>query len=203
MRRTKAATEQTREQILDAAERVFFENGVARSTLDQIARAGAVTRGAIYWHFENKADLFNAVVRRVRLPMESALHRVLESADTLDALEALCTAALVELARDERLRRVYTILLLKCEHTQEMQEVIAREQSVKDEILKSLTLFFSRLRERDQIGEAGEPRILATALHAYMVGLHVDYLGSPHHYRMPEDASALVGCFFAPLKQPG
>lgn len=201
MRRTKEAAEQTRERILDAAEQVFFEQGVARSTLDQIARAGAVTRGAIYWHFENKADLFNAVVERVRMPMESALHRVLETADTLDDLEELCTTALLELHKDARLRRVYTILFLKCEHTEDMTEMVAREQSIKDETIKSLTHFFTRLRERDQISHAGEPRILAISLYAYMVGLHVDYLGSPHLYRMPDDASPLVGCFFEPLKK--
>lgn len=201
MRRTKEAVEQTRERILDAAEQVFFEQGVARSTLDQIARAGAMTRGAIYWHFENKADLFNAVVERVRMPMESALHRVLETADTLDDLEELCATALLELHQDARLRRVYTILFLKCEHTEDMTEMVAREQSIKDETIKSLTRFFTRLLERDQISHAGEPRILAISLYAYMVGLHVDYLGSPHLYRMPDDASPLVGCFFEPLKK--
>lgn len=203
MRRTKVAAEQTRARILDAAERVFFEQGVARSTLDQIARAGAVTRGAIYWHFENKADLFNAVVERVRMPMESTLHRLLETAETLDDLEAHCTTALLELHQDARLRRVYTILLLKCEHTEDMAEMVAREQSIKEEIIKSLTRFFTRLRERDLVTYAGEPRILAVSLYAYMAGLHIDYLGSPHLYHMPEDASALVGIFFAPLKKAG
>lgn len=203
MKRTKEAAEQTRERILDAAERVFFERGVARSTLDQIAQAAAMTRGAIYWHFENKADLFNAVVKRVRMPMESALHRILETADTLDDLEKHCTTALLELHQDAQLRRVYTILFLKCEHTEEMGEVVAREQSVKNETIKSLTRFFTRLRERDKIRPAGEPRILAVSLYAYLVGLHVDYLGSPHRYRMTDDAPALVGYFFAPLKKAG
>ncbi|GAB3313158.1 TetR family transcriptional regulator [Haliea atlantica] len=200
MRRTRAAAEQTRERILDAAEHVFFEEGVARSTLEQIARAGAVTRGAIYWHFENKADLFNAVVERVRMPLESALHRVLDTADTLDDLEDLCTAALLQLHHNARLRRVYTILYLKCEHTEDMTEIVAREQSIKDENIKSLTHFFARLQDRDQITYTGKPHILATSLYAYVIGLHVDYLGSPHRYRMPNDASALVGCYFEPLK---
>lgn len=200
MRRTKEAAEQTRERVLDAAEQIFFEQGVACSTLDQIARAGAVTRGAIYWHFENKADLFNAVVKRVRMPMESALHRVLEAANTLEDLEEFCITALLELHQNARLRRVYTILFLKCEHTEEMTEMIAHEQLIKDENISLLTHFFAKLRERGQINAAVEPRTMAISLNAYMVGLHVDYLSSPHRYRMPEDASVLVGCFFHPLK---
>ena len=58
MRRTKAEAEETRQAILAAAERVFFKKGVANSSLDEVAAAAGVTRGAIYWHFSSKTDLF-------------------------------------------------------------------------------------------------------------------------------------------------
>jgi len=47
VRRTKEEAEQTRDQILDAAEILFFERGVAHTSLEQIARAAGVTRGAV------------------------------------------------------------------------------------------------------------------------------------------------------------
>tara|TARA_R110000787_G_scaffold131798_2_gene243880 strand:- start:246 stop:863 length:618 start_codon:yes stop_codon:yes gene_type:complete len=200
MRRTKNAANQTRDTILDAAEQVFFECGVARTTLEQIAQVATVTRGAIYWHFRNKAELFNAVVERVRMPLENAFYRVLETADTLDDLEHLCATALVELHKDEQLRRVYTVLLLKCEYTEDMGGLIERERSVKEEVTKSLTRFFSRLQKAGRINASKEPRVLALALYAYMLGLHTDFLRSPDLYRMPADAETLAGYFFAPLK---
>ena len=52
MRRTKEQAEQTRVAILEAAERLFLEKGVAQCSLEQIARAAGVTRGAVYWHFD-------------------------------------------------------------------------------------------------------------------------------------------------------
>ena len=70
MRRTKAEAQETREALLDAAERVFFENGVATTSLTEIAQAASLTRGAIYWHFVDKAALFEAVQERGRLPQE-------------------------------------------------------------------------------------------------------------------------------------
>lgn len=200
MRRTKEAAAQTRESILDAAERVFFERGVARTTLEQVARTAAVTRGAVYWHFKNKADLFNAVIERIRLPLESAFYQGLETADTVDDLEALCTNALIDLHHDNRLRRVYTVLFLKCEHTEEMEETIAREHAVKMQAISSLRDFFGRLQKTGRIRAADEPGELARALYAYMLGLHIDYLRSPELYRIPGDAETLVGYFFAPLK---
>jgi len=200
MRRTKEVAEQTRESILEAAEWVFFEHGVARTTLDQIAQTAAVTRGAIYWHFKNKAELFNAIVERVRMPMESALYRVLETANTIEDLERVCAKALVEVHTDQRLQRVYTVLLLKCEHTEEMSSLIERERTVREKTTDSLTRFFNRLQKAGSIITDQEPRVLGLALYAYMLGLHIDYLRSPEPYRMPDDAETLTRYFFAPLQ---
>ena len=69
-RKTKAEAAATREALLDAAEEVFLEKGVARTSLEQIARHAGMTRGAVYWHFKNKADLFQAMLGRVRMPFQ-------------------------------------------------------------------------------------------------------------------------------------
>jgi hypothetical protein len=45
-----AALQEAQSAVLAAAIDVFLERGVTRATLEQIARAAGVTRGAIYWH---------------------------------------------------------------------------------------------------------------------------------------------------------
>ena len=60
-RRTKEEAEQTRNAVLTAASQVFLERGVARATLEEVAQAAGVTRGAVYWHFRDKVDLFLAI----------------------------------------------------------------------------------------------------------------------------------------------
>lgn len=200
LRRTKEEALETRGSILDAAERVFLDRGVSRTTLDQIARAACVTRGAVYWHFQNKSDLFNAVVARARMPAEATFYRVVETADALDDLERVCANSLVEVHRDERLRRVYAVLLLKCEYTEDMGSLIRRERAAKERATISLTHFFSRLQKSGRMTAAREPRALALALYAYMLGLYTDYLRSPELYRMPDDAAILTRYFFDPLK---
>ena len=64
-RRTKEEAQATRDRILDAAELEFQRHGVSRTSLQAIARAAGVTRGAIYWHFKNKPDLFKAMLKRL------------------------------------------------------------------------------------------------------------------------------------------
>ena len=73
-RRTKSEAAITREQLLDAAERVFRERGVTRTSLAEVAAAAGVTRGAVYWHFRDKADLFDAMCERATLPLEQAAY---------------------------------------------------------------------------------------------------------------------------------
>ena len=73
VRKTKEEAQETRNLILDTAETVFSEKGVSRTTLNDIAKAADLTRGAIYWHFKNKADLFDAMLQRVILPMDEFL----------------------------------------------------------------------------------------------------------------------------------
>ena len=72
-RKTKEEAQETRNAILDAAELVFQEHGVSHTSLAEIAAAAGVTRGAVYWHFANKADLFDALILRVFEPLEAKL----------------------------------------------------------------------------------------------------------------------------------
>ncbi len=204
MRRTKAEAQETKQAIIEAAEHVFFERGAARTTLEDVARAAGVTRGAVYWHFRDKSDLFNAVHEQVRLPMEDVFYRIVdaETADALESLEKFCAASLVRLHQDERRRRVYTILLLKCEHSADMASLVERERAAKERATRSLTRYFSRLQKLGRMAAAGEPRVLALALYAYMRGLYADYLRWPELYRMPRDAEKLARHFFAPLAAP-
>jgi TetR/AcrR family acrAB operon transcriptional repressor len=64
MRRTAAEAEQTRQAIMEAGIRIFARDGFEGAALAAIGREAKLTRGAIYWHFRDKHDLFRQIVRR-------------------------------------------------------------------------------------------------------------------------------------------
>ena len=70
VRRTKEDAQETRNRILDAAVEVFNRQGVAQTSLNDIAAEAGVTRGAIYWHFANKVALFDAMINRLICPLQ-------------------------------------------------------------------------------------------------------------------------------------
>ena len=56
---------QTKKQIMDAAISLFTIKGYKKTSLSDVARAAGVTRGAIYWHFENKGELLIELLQSI------------------------------------------------------------------------------------------------------------------------------------------
>lgn len=56
-------TQDTRQVILEAALRVFARAGISAATLEDIANAAGVTRGAVTWHFHTKDELLSAIIK--------------------------------------------------------------------------------------------------------------------------------------------
>jgi len=126
-RRTKEDAFATRNSLLDAAEQVFYEQGVARASLNEIAQRAGATRGAVYWHFKDKLDLFYAMLDRVTLPLEQAAQGDCEDDSECDALEyvrRLMAVVFGRIADDDSTRRVFEILLLKVEYVGELMPVL-------------------------------------------------------------------------------
>ncbi len=63
-RRTKEEAEQTKQAVIRSALDLFYEKGFVRSTFDDIAKRINLTKGAVYWHFRNKADLLTEIIRQ-------------------------------------------------------------------------------------------------------------------------------------------
>lgn len=126
-RRTKEDALATRTALLDAAERVFLQQGVSRTSLADIAQAASVTRGALYWHFKDKAALFSAMLDRVALPLSAELEELLNREG--DVLAPWCVQmrhVLHQIAHDARARRVLQIVMQKAEHAQDLGPVLER-----------------------------------------------------------------------------
>jgi TetR/AcrR family acrAB operon transcriptional repressor len=129
-RRTKADAQTTRNNLLDAAEQLFQSRGVSHTSLNDIATAAGTTRGAIYWHFKDKADLFNAMMERVTLPLEQTLvvAYVEQSAHPVAEIRSAMLEALRLIATDEQTCRVLKIATHQVEYTTDMGAVLERHR---------------------------------------------------------------------------
>jgi len=201
MRRTKEEAEKTRCALLEAAETLFLEKGVAHTSLEQIARHAGVTRGAVYWHFANKADLFSAMLNQVRLPPEQLADRMrgCPEHDPLMSLRELCIEAIENLARDPQKKRIFTILLRRCEFTEELREAEKRQEAFINLFIALCEQQFNTPSVRLRLHEGLTPRLAARTVHALIVGLFHDWSRDPNLFDPLNDTAPMIDACFRGL----
>jgi TetR/AcrR family acrAB operon transcriptional repressor len=148
----------TREKLLDSAEMLFFERGVAPITLEHIARASGMTRGAIYGHFTNKWSLVNALFERSALPLDPfTVSPGATTASTMLALRDELEWRLIDVLQAGAKRRLYSIALSTAE--------------IEGDCLPSGSL----LRESALFAQASIEATLMLVAKAQGVSAHLDY----------------------------
>ena len=200
-RRTKEEALETRTRILDAAERVFYERGVARASLEDIAASAEVSRGAIYWHFKDKAELFDAMMQRVVLPVEEMLERAecCGEANPLALLRAATIDVLLRTATDKRMQRIFDIAYHKCEYVGDAAGVRERHIASQNECLKTIEAAFKACVAAGQLPAGVNPRVAAIGAMSLVSGLIANYVLDPAAFPLKRHAEALVDIYFRGL----
>ncbi len=200
-RRTKEEAQATRDLLLDTAEQVFLKRGVSRTSLNEIAAAAGVSRGAIYWHFQDKADLFNAMMVRVTMPIEEAVGSNSDpgNADPLAQARTTLIDALRKTATDPQVRRVFEIATHKVEYVDELSSVRERHLTVRNSCLSHVTQGLNLARERGQVASDLCTRSAALGLHALIDGLIQNWMLDPPAFDLVKVGTQVLETYLAGL----
>lgn len=179
-RSTKQEALATRNRLLDAAEVLFQAQGVSQTSLQQIAQQAGATRGAIYWHFKDKADLFNAMMERVKLPLEAAGQAAVATpGDPIGEIVHRLVAALDLMTSDAQVRRVLEVATHQVEYTSEMASVRQRHLSVRNECIHDFQKAFRLAARRERLRLPVPASVAAQGLHALITGVIQNWLLDP------------------------
>lgn len=210
VRRTKEEALETREQLLDAAEKVFLERGVGHATLAEVADAAGVTRGAVYHHFASKAELFEAMVARAEMPIDAAFEAShTPDTDPLRVLGERALNALLELARSPRVRRVYEVVFLRCEYTDDLAAVEKRSLGEREHCLSLCSGLLEKAVTLGQLPPDTDTRMASHLLFAFISGVMRDWVQAPRSFDLKAAAPQMVRLFIAglvaapPIKKAG
>jgi len=202
MRRTKEEAAITREQLLKKALGVFSKKGYASTTLEDIAHEAEVTRGAIYWHFGSKAELYNTLIReyssRGSLIVQKA---VAEGGSFLDILRRAFIMQLHAIEEDKELRALMELALFKTGLVAELEE--GRQQQIKSGLIlienmagimqQGIGLGFMR----SDIG----PKEMARAYLAFQNGLIQLWLTIPSEFSLKASAGSFADILIAGIQK--
>ena len=168
-RRTKEEALETREQLLDAAERVFLERGVGHASLAEVADAA----------FESAAA---------------------SDDDPLDSLGKRALSALLQLASSSRVRRVFEVVFLRCEYTDELATVEQRHLREREQCLYRCGSLLDKAVELGQLPRDTDTRMASHLLYALIGGLMRDWVQAPKSFDLKAAAPQLITLFMAGLR---
>lgn len=205
VRKTKEEALETRNLILDTAEAVFSEKGVSRTTLNDIAKAANLTRGAIYWHFKNKADLFDAMLQRVILPMDEYIASPKQDlANTaLAHLRDRAMHVVRTLANDLRTQRVFDIVMHKTEMVDDMLPIRDHHLEAIQGCIQTIEKDFAQAVAKGELSANTNIRQAAVGLHALIDGLFANYVLSPALFDLMTQAEFTIDNYLEGLRQRG
>ncbi len=146
-RKTPAEAARTRKKILDAAGEIFSRDGIAKTTLEQIAQQAGVTRGAIYWHFKGKQDLLQTLFDEQKLPLERSLAKDID----LDTGWRLLRKVLIETVSGDTPRRLSEIMIYQRVHTTDSAAAHQRLMQVREYFMDQLQLLLNNAVARGEL----------------------------------------------------
>ena len=200
VRRTKQEAQATRSHILDTAELVFEQRGVSGTSLHEIAKAAGVTRGAIYWHFEDKADLFNAMMERATMPLEEGGVCGFETNElTLAQMRDGFVAVLRQVVADPQMKRVFGIATHKVEYIGEMDAVRVRHLNIRNGCLADVERTLKQAIKRGELSRRMPARAAAVGLHALLDGLLQNWMLDPTGFNLVKVGTQVIDAYLAGL----
>ncbi len=201
MRRTKHDAESTRLNIMAHALDLFSQRGVSSTSLVDIAANAGVTRGAIYWHFQNKWDLFESIWQHYAAPVQAlskASHSASET-DPLGKLAELLKFVFVSVAEQENFRRMFTMCLREsvAPAGKDGAEPI---QALMREWHNNCRLTLDNAVKKSQLPKNLDIEAGAIMLRAMVEGIVLNWISTPERYDLSKRSDQFVDAIIGVLK---
>ncbi|KAA1277999.1 MULTISPECIES: acrEF/envCD operon transcriptional regulator [Citrobacter] len=192
-RKTKADALKTRQLLIETAIVQFAARGVSNTTLNDIADAANVTRGALYWHFENKTQLFNELWLQ-QPPLRDLIQERLAGRwgdNPLQRLQERLVVGLQYIAENPRQQALMQILYHKCEFHNDM----ISEQAIREKIginHLGMRIALQKCMDDGLIATGLDLDIIIIILHGSFSGIVKNWLINPMSYDLYKQAPVLV-----------
>lgn len=194
MPRTSRVVEDRREQIIDAAMRVFAQKGFARATNRDVAREAGITTGLIYYYFESKEALLKAVLE-ARSPVQVMTQITPEMLEQPpEVLLPLVIMRVLDIVESEQFVGLIRVMLPEMLHGSDMAPVaLSFLQRVISFLGNYLQTQIARGNVRADINQEMAYQVIAGSVIGFVLRRQIMRDPSVLHYTHQEIAQAIVG----------
>lgn len=196
MRRTKEEAAVTRETLLKAGLAVFSRKGYSAATLEDVAKEAGVTRGAIYWHFGSKAELYQTLVEVYSARGGEIVQQAAGEGGSLeDILRRIFTRLLVAVESDVELRAAIELSRFKTERTPELEAASRSSLDRSRSLMASITEAMRQGITAGDLRARLDPAEAARAFIAMQDGAISLWLQDPEAFSLKDSAPHLAEIF--------
>jgi TetR/AcrR family acrAB operon transcriptional repressor len=202
MRRTKEEAAVTRATILKSALAVFSAKGYAAASLDDVAKAARVTRGAIYWHFKSKADLYNTLAEELSARGASVVQQaVAEGGSFIEILRRIFIRLCAVIEDDKEARAVMELALFKTGLAPELQAGRKKQLEAGNAQIAGIADAMRLGIAQGVLRKDIDPVDMARAFIAFENGAIQMWLTSPKSFSLKASAESFADILIAGLKK--
>ncbi|VXA79890.1 MULTISPECIES: TetR family transcriptional regulator [Aeromonas] len=203
-RRTKEEAQQTRCHIMSTALNLFCSHGLAKTSLTDIARAADLTRGAIYWHFKNKEELFVSLWEELCQPLSHQLGACIDAQETdpLGKLRHFLKEVLININTHPAHQQMFSIMF-------NLESLEGEAISLREHMRLQAIVFFRDLEtalgnavRRGQLPAGIDLPRAATLLHCTLDGYIINWLHFPERINLTREADFLLDSLFTLIALP-
>ena len=187
--------------MLSAALEVFSKKGYTASTLEDIAQAAEVTRGALYNHFRGKVDLYNTLVAQAaRQPGQIVQAALAEGGPFLEIMRRVFVNQIILLETDPIYRATAQLAMFKLEPNPELEGAAELLNRGRQSTLELLTGAFEEGLEHGFVRPELEAVEMARTFMALQIGLFHVWSTHPQAFNLEHSARALAEVMIAGIQ---
>lgn len=187
----------TRQQVLQAALRVFCRKGYSAATLADVADEAGLSRGAIYWNFANKQDLYVTLVREYfRTNIHDALlARTAQVDDPVAALREYMFNYNYNVVANAEIREFMELIRYKTEVKTLSQEILAVQQKMDLLMKEEITALVRACRKKKLLRQDASEAVLTMAVLSYLNGIESTWMFNPGIFPLKKQLKPLIDLF--------
>lgn len=195
-RKTKEEAEKTRQTLLASAFKVFNEKGYAKTTLQDIAEDAGVTRGAVYWHFKNKTDLFEKLFDFAFLPVRDLLFsKFEEDLSPREMIDGLMRVWIEHAGENDNFRAAFGIMFNKTEWSEELMPFKLKFREYEYKFIKRTEQIIAQGQKEGVFREELKPAVAAAQYFSLFLGLAQYSQFFPEEVNIHKEAESLIEMF--------
>lgn len=194
-------SEKTKRDFLQAAISLFAKKGFHSSSITQIAESAHLSKGALYWHFENKEELLFHTIEEIRQEWKNVLRRELKrewkARQKLDKILDL----FVDLTLESKEKYVIFIVLI-AEFTEVQERFEGHLRDVFDEFFIFLAQIIDQGKEDGSLQPDLDSHLMAIAFMGSWQGILLQWIFNRNDVQLRNLVEALRFLIFSGLSHP-